>query len=331
MRVAVATASRSEYSLMKPLIDELNKYKNLQVEVISPIVEASASFSTISDDIEKKLSRIKPDLIIVPADRREMVITALVAFYINIPIVHLYAGSYTYSGTWDDIGRHIISAVSKLIFAESETARKRLIAGGEEEHRIFVAGTTHFDHIDDSVIESSIKGTYEFLRMNEDYDLLLINPVTLYDGEENRKIIRGALSKIDKTTIILPPNEDQNNSIIIREINNWNYGKFNKLIIKETLPRPVFLYLLKHCKRFISNSSSTVYEAPYFGIKVVNPTIRNSERDIVDRELLKGASKFIATKIATLSKSDPILVEPKRFRRYSDEIIKSISDLMKKQ
>ena len=77
--------------------------------------------------------------------------------------------------------------------------------------------------------------------------------------------------KQERKHIVIGPNPDPqifNNKMI--RCNTYN-----------NLPRPQFLGLLKNCKRFISNSSATIYEAPHFlkPEQIVHIGDRNKNRD----------------------------------------------------
>ena len=304
--ICIATGSRAEWPLLQPIARRIRRSKKLRLGIMR--VNPAWSLYRISRYASARLSAMKPDILIVPTDRREMVPVAMTAFYMNIPVFHFLGGIYTFSGTWDDVGRHVISCFSHIIFCESRKAKERLVKAGEEPWRCIITGTTHFDDLE-------IRD--KFRLPPKSYDVLLMNPLTL-SKEQTRREIKKALSLIDRDTFIIYPNEDIGREVIIEEIDRWiERGTPRRLginvhVIKESLPRSVFLGLLSKARRFISNSSSTVYEAPYFGIEVVNPSMRNSERDLP--LLRSGAADKIARFLENVRLDDRLL--KKRLRAY---------------
>jgi UDP-N-acetylglucosamine 2-epimerase len=114
---------------------------------------------------------------------------------------------------------------------------------GDKIFNIYIVGSTHLEglEIDESLVP------------NEEYDLVLINPTTLQKDNYWEY-------EVKRMQVIIGSNPD------IPFDKEWfSHDKKRTNFVKyDNLPRPQFLGLLKNCKRFITNSSTAVYEAPYF-------------------------------------------------------------------
>jgi GDP/UDP-N,N'-diacetylbacillosamine 2-epimerase (hydrolysing) len=219
------------------------------------------------------------DIMIIPADRQEMMGCAYTCFQLNIPIAHFLAGSAG-SGIHDEVIRFMFSRMAYIQFCQTPEDAKRLVSMGEEKWRPHMVGTTAFD---DLVIEDEYKPKFE-------YDLILYHSDTISFPQ-----IYIDLKKMDdlccntEHVFVLYPNDDHGSDLIRKWIDKLE-GKVGRYVIKESLPRSRFLCLLKHANRFIGNSSSGVYEAPYFKTPFINIGKRNQYRKT---KIITGASDKI--------------------------------------
>lgn len=291
-RITVATGSRAEYHLVSPIIHRLQGSTEFQCKVFK--VKAGWKQQELNQRFSEHLRNYDPQMVLIPTDRHEMLPLAMLSFFSNRPTFHFLGGISSYGGVWDDVVRRVIDHLSHIVFVESEKAKERLVRAGEEEWRIIVTGTTHFDdvEIDESLVPKE----------PQQYDLFLMNPLSI-SHEKTKEELSHALRLLDKSTVFIGPNEDPNREVIIQAIKGHQY-------YYESLPRSQFLGLLKNAKRFISNSSAIHYEAPYFGIPpvVINPSIRNSQRDPIPRENLSGAADKVVEYLRTVNLSDPRLL-----------------------
>src|SRR6185295_5175148 len=85
------------------------------------------------------LGRLRPDLLVIIADRYEMLAPAAVALALRIPIAHIEGGDVT-EGAIDDAVRNALTKMSHLHFTSTARARARVISMGEEDWRVYQAG-----------------------------------------------------------------------------------------------------------------------------------------------------------------------------------------------
>lgn len=94
------------------------------------------------------IERVRPDIVLVQGDTTTAMISALAAFYLQIPVGHVEAGLRTgdiKNPFPEEVNRRMISVVSSYNFAPTETAKAALLAEGVHPHTIYVTGNTVID------------------------------------------------------------------------------------------------------------------------------------------------------------------------------------------
>jgi len=245
-------------------------------------------------------NKINPDLVIVTGDRAEMLIAAITAAYMNIPIGHIQAGDL--SGHIDGSARHSITKISHLHFASCKDSADRVIKMGEQKWRVFNTGAPQLDGLKDLSIKKTNKNLKKFgLIENEKFFLIIFHPV-LYSSSSSSKQIQIILESLKNFKIkkfIIYPNIDTGYNDIINKIREYE-NKYNFVAFKN-LKRDVFLSLLKKTTALIGNSSAGILEAPTFKIPVVNIGDRQRGRiqsdNIINCQLNKTAITNAINKI----------------------------------
>lgn len=193
-------------------------------------------------------------------------------------IIHLWAGECT-PGCDDEIHRHAMTLMSDMQLCTNEHAKKRVEKlckiGGKEPNAI-VVGNVMMENLplDDSILR-------EAQLIPGGYDVILYNPFRGHIKEDIKQIfwilmegevenIKGDKESGFKTPFIwLRPNTDRGYEYILQYANSPSQS------------RPRFLALIKHCRKFITNSSCAYYEAPFLIKKkqIVQIGLRNAERE----------------------------------------------------
>ena len=94
------------------------------------------------------LEKENPDLLIIQGDTTTVLIGALSAFYLKIPIAHVEAGLRTkdkYQPFPEEVNRRIATALSDLHFAPTKLAKENLLREGISKKRIYVTGNPVID------------------------------------------------------------------------------------------------------------------------------------------------------------------------------------------
>ena len=94
----------------------------------------------ILNSIKEVFEVEKPDLVVVHGDTSTTFVTALAAFYLQIPVAHVESGLRTYdifSPYPEEFNRQAVSIISKYNFAPTDKAKDNLLKEGRNPNSIF--------------------------------------------------------------------------------------------------------------------------------------------------------------------------------------------------
>lgn len=208
---------------------------------------------------------LRPDLLMVVADRFEMLAPANAALAMRIPIVHVEGGERS-EGAIDDAVRNALTKLSHLHLVTTEHARRRVLAMGEEPWRVHRVGAASLDHL----LAGDIPNDEELatrLQFDAKIPMILaaIHPVTLATepGHDADRLLE-ALERMpdEKNTIIFAfPNADEGSLGIRTAVSNF-ISKRRNAFMHTNLPPETWLGLLHRCDVVVGNSSSVLMESP---------------------------------------------------------------------
>jgi GDP/UDP-N,N'-diacetylbacillosamine 2-epimerase (hydrolysing) len=232
---------------------------------------------------------LKPDIVLVIADRFECLPIAMAAAYMNIAVAHIEGGEV--SGSIDESIRHAITKLSHIHFPASQEAAERIKRMGEDESTVFHVGGTSMDIIrqldleDLDPVRSYQKewgmGPLIDIEPNK-YLVLIQHPVTT-EYEHNFEHINetiAVLRELKMPTLWIMPNMDAGADGInkavrrLREHESPNYAHFFK-----SLPIEYYAPVLKNAACILGNSSSGIREAAFLGTPTVNIGSRQNGRE----------------------------------------------------
>lgn len=317
-KVAVVTATRAEYGILRPLIFRLKeeqelclqviatgthlseKYGNTQVEIEKdginifrkiPILEEGNTAYDISCTMANALRNFalyfkeeQPDLVIVLGDRTELLGICAAAMNERIPIAHLHGGEVT-EGAVDDCIRHAITKMSYLHFPATEEYRKRIIQLGEEPERVFNVGALGVENI----LHTPLLSYEEICKQagipkDRDYVVMTFHPVTLEKATaraQTEELLKAIEQQKDWFYLITMANADVGGDIVNQMLQQFAEKKENiKLVPSLGMVR--YLSAVKYSRFVLGNSSSGIIEAPSLGIPTVNIGDRQKGRLMAD-------------------------------------------------
>ena len=107
----------SKHGLTYKEIEEDGLQIGFKVDIIENIIDAQSTAKAMSkaqNEITKILMEIKPDLMVVYADRFEGFAAVIAATQMNIPTAHIEGGDITEGGALDDSVRHAMTKLAHL-------------------------------------------------------------------------------------------------------------------------------------------------------------------------------------------------------------------------
>jgi UDP-hydrolysing UDP-N-acetyl-D-glucosamine 2-epimerase len=379
-KIAVVTTSRADYSHLYWPLRELASHPDIELGVIALGPHLSPEFGHTIAEIEREgfpvkariecllssdtdtgmaktigvailsladtLTAWRPDLILLIADRYEMMAPASVALALRIPIAHIEGGEIS-QGAIDDQVRNALTKLAHIHFTSTETARRRVIAMGEEPWRVHHAGAPSLDHLRRSKLFSRDQVEKRLdLKLSSPCILAAWHPVTiLRDTNAEADALFAALAEAPGQIIFVYPNTDAGSHALIKRTRALAAARSDTHIFVN-LDAVTYWSLLGHVDAMIGNSSSGIMEAASFALPVVNVGMRQQGREralnIIDaaadtaaittalkralapayRKKLRGmtnpygsgtASNMIANILATVSLENLLIKQPAPF------------------
>ncbi|WP_263353972.1 UDP-N-acetylglucosamine 2-epimerase [Acidicapsa acidisoli] len=326
-RIAVVTTSRADYShLYWPLV-ELQQHPEVELGVIALGAHLSPEFGSTIHEIEKNgfpiLARIecllssdsdtgmaktiglatlsladtltawRPDLLLLIADRYEMLAPASVALALRIPIAHIEGGEVS-QGAIDDAVRNALTKLAHIHFTSTATARKRVISMGEEPWRVHHAGAPSLDHLRRSTLLSH-QAIEQRLNIHLQSPTLLVayHPVTIHrETTQEAEALFNALQQVQGQILFVYPNSDAGSRQLIERTQSFAAVRPDTHIFVN-LDAVTYWSLLQCVDALVGNSSSGIMEAASFALPTVNVGMRQQGRERA-RNILDAAPETTA-------------------------------------
>lgn len=231
---------------------------------------------------------LKPDVVIVIADRFECLPIAMSAAYMNIAVAHVEGGEVT--GSIDESIRHAITKLAQLHFPASEEAARRIEKMGEDPASIHVVGASSMDVLR-CLDLNDLQPVREYQKeyglgplidlQAKKYLVVIQHPVTT-EYEENLAHMAetiAALDELDMPTVWVMPNMDAGSDGINKAIRKYREReKSTRTHFFKSLPIEYYGPLLKNALCILGNSSSGIREAAFLGTPSVNIGTRQDGR-----------------------------------------------------
>lgn len=311
--ILYVTGTRADYGLMKNTLSAIKNNPNLKLSVMVTGMHLMPEFGETVNEIKKdgfdiheidavykeddkesmsvflgefiqratkKISEIKPDIILVLGDRAEMLGAAIIGAYLSIPVAHLHGGEVT--STVDEIVRHTITKLAHIHIPATKNSAERIKNMGEEGWRIHVVGAPGLDEINTQLFKKKYLEKKFKLDLIKPLLIVIQHPVTLEVSESGAHMTETmeAVKSLNFQTVVIYPNTDAGGRAMIRIIEKYRgvptIKIFKNIIHKE------FLSLMKYASVVIGNSSSGIIEAPSFKLPVVNIGKRQRGRQRAD-------------------------------------------------
>ncbi|MFX1563117.1 MAG: non-hydrolyzing UDP-N-acetylglucosamine 2-epimerase [Promethearchaeota archaeon] len=217
--------------------------------------------------IEKALKTEKPDTVVVMGDTNTTLAGALAATKLLIPVAHVEAGCRSFDLDMpEEINRLTVDAISSILFAPSNVSAMNLLFEGKSKDRIFLAGNTVVDIVEET------QELRKSIHLDEELREWGTVVVTLHrqenvDDKSHLKQLLQALAKINES-IVFP----------IHPRTRKRIDEFGLQNIVENIPclhlvKPLrylsFMKLLEKAKVVITDSGGVQEEAIMVGTPCV--------------------------------------------------------------
>ena len=250
--------------------------------------EAIANFS-------RTLATLKPDVVVILGDRLEAFAMASAATVLLIPVAHIHGGELTL-GAMDDSLRHAITKLSYLHFTTTEEHRARVVQLGEEPSRVFNFGAPVLDAMATLKFMSREALEDKFgVRFGEKTLMMTFHPAA-FDEAPAQVLIDELLAAMEALTdsgvqlVITGTNNDIGSDYVRAAIAAFCKSHPDRTSYVESFGQLGYLSMMREVDVVAGNSSSTVLEAPIFGVPSVLVGNRQEGRPM-SASVLKPAAK----------------------------------------
>ncbi len=332
--IAVFTGNRAEYGLQYPILRAIDNHPDLDYRLMVSGAHLDPNFGRTLDEIRndgfridaeikiemnadsliataqaigsgvleisKSLAEIKPDLMVVYADRFEGLAAVIAASQTNVPTAHIEGGDLTEGGALDDSVRHAMTKLSHLHFTTNYQASNRILGMGEEAWRVHTVGFPAIDLIEEGRFASK-KEIVDILKLDISRPLILFTQHSVTtEFELARAQILPSLAAIKSLAnkgvqvVLTYPNNDAGGKAIIHELEAFKQKAVPGTQVHRSLGRHVYHGVLALARSpdlrvaCVGNSSSGLKESPAFGCPTVNIGSRQEGRlrgqNIVDAD-----------------------------------------------
>lgn len=238
--------------------------------------------------------REKPDFLLVLGDREESIATCVVGNYMDILTIHCGGGDPVY-GNADDPIRFACSKLAHIHCTTAQEYANNLLHIGEEEWRIVWSGNPSYVNIATTphISRQKLADFMGFDIAQNDYIVLLKHPLSseVNEAYEQMAIAIESCAEFAKThnlkVVGIYPNTDPGSYKILEAINQGE-AQYPHIKFFKTLPREIFINLIRHTLTLAGNSSMGILEAPFYKLPVVNIGNRQKGR------LNAGNVEFVA-------------------------------------
>ncbi len=322
-KIAVFTGNRAEYGLQFPILRALAAHPEIDHKLIVSGAHLDPNFGATRMEIERdgfsidgevqidlatdtlyataraigtgtismaeELDRIRPDLLVVYADRFEGFAAMIAGSQMGIPTAHIEGGDVTEGGALDDMVRHAMTKLAHLHFTTNEDAARRIRAMGEEDWRVFNVGFPSIDLITDGNFATAdeLAGQYG---IDPAQPLVLFTQhsvTTQFEAAEAQ--LAPSLEAIEKLAsegvmcLLTYPNNDAGGRRIISTLEAFAARGLANVQLHKSLGRYNYHGVLNLCGRggvgaCVGNSSSGIKETPAFGCPTVDVGSRQAGR-----------------------------------------------------
>ena len=321
--VAVFTGNRAEYGLQFPILKAIAAHPRLSYRLIVSGAHLDPHFGKTMAEIKKDgfrvhaevkidmagdtlfstanaigtgivsmsraLKRMRPDILVVYADRFEGFAALVAGTQMRIPTAHIEGGDITEGGALDDSVRHAMTKLAHLHFTTNADARRRIMAMGEEPWRVHDVGFPAIDLI-------AARCFADARQVRDRFGLCEDRPAALFTQhsvttqfDQAAAQIRPSLRALDilarrgVQVLVTYPNNDAGGRAIIKEIESWGRRSRPDIQIHQNLGRYNYHGVLDFIGRrsggaCLGNSSSGIKETPAFLCPAINIGSRQDGR-----------------------------------------------------
>jgi UDP-hydrolysing UDP-N-acetyl-D-glucosamine 2-epimerase len=254
--------------------------------------QLAAAYARAVDAFVATLSADPPDFLFLVGDRWEMLAPATAASLLRIPIAHHSGGDIT-QGSADNQTRYALTMLAHLHFTALPQHAERLLRMGEEPWRVIASGEPALTGLAAAPHRVPDLRKRLGLGAQEPFVLATFHPASFESlpPAGQIEVFLEALTGIDSALVLTAPNPDAGSGHFYARISAFANAHPRVHLVASL--GELYYPAMASAEFMIGNSSSGIWEAPSFGLPVINLGRRQDERvrgaNVVDVPLEKAA------------------------------------------
>ena len=347
--------------MIPKILDLFNIVPTYEMKLMKKAQNPLDVVAAVSLKLRPILLLSKPDVVIVQGDTMTALAAAMTSRYCGITVAHIEAGLRTYDKSNpfpEELNRQLITRLSDLHIAPTESARQNLLNEGVDENVISVTGNTGIDALlyasqkvkdieNFSSLQIHLKSSKWHNKVSklssENFSKLIF--ITMHRRESFGRQLESAFMAVRDLTERYPnvafvfsvhPNPNVQKSVAKIFSNN---EKWPNLYLCDPLDYTATVSFLKAASLIITDSGGLQEEGPALGIPILVTREHTEREEAIDI----GASKLIGTEysrilfeVSDLLDSSTKLADmankgsPYGDGKASDRIVLKLIDLLRK-
>ncbi len=313
IKIAAVTTSRADYSHLLWPLRTLHAHPEVDLHILAMASHLSPEFGLTVGEIERDglpvsariecllssdtdvgmaksigvatlsladtLGALRPDVLLLIADRYEMLAPASVSLALRIPMAHIEGGERS-EGAIDDAVRNALTKMCHIHFTSTPAARARVIAMGEEPWRVHRAGAPSLDHLRKSQLppRAELEAALA-LDLSRPTVVVAYHPVTLLsETTAEADALFAALERVEEQIVFCYPNADAGSRALAARTRAFLETRPGSRLFVN-LPAMEYWALLREAAAMLGNSSSGIMETASFALPTVNVGLRQKGRE----------------------------------------------------
>lgn len=228
--------------------------------------------------LDRVLQEYKPHLLIVQGDTGTTLMSAIAAYYQQIPVFHLEAGLRTddlYSPWPEEGNRRLVSPITQKHFVATERARTNLLREGVPNAHIELTGNTVIDSLfwmrdqitSNATLQRGLQERFEFLQEERRFVLITAHRREHF-GEQFESIAQAIFQMAQEhpeIDFVFPVHPNPS----VKELMQSQLSNIDNIYLLEPLSYSEFVYLFIRSFFVLTDSGGIQEEAVALGIPVL--------------------------------------------------------------
>ncbi len=328
-KICFVTSARSEYGLIKWLMNEVDKSASFQLQLVvtgahllqdqghtidaivddgfsidevvdvhpdsSSKMKIAESMGIMAQKLSEAFDRLSPDYLVVLGDRYELLPIVNTAFVMSIPIIHISGGDVT-EGAIDDGIRNAVTMLSEYHFPGTKESAENIVRMKGNDRNVWCVGEPGLDAFYKEILLSrdELAGGLG-IDPDKKWVLFTYHPETKRDGEYNLDVVKNCMDSllgIDGLQVVATySNTDYGGTEINRYLEEVGKNNLGSLKIVPSLGNKRYLSFMKQAAFVMGNSSSGIVEAPMLGVLAINIGNRQKGRHLCANVIQTSGTK----------------------------------------